>query len=253
MADYDSYKVNLDVSQPGGRKGESPRAAFTKYNSLVDKLEDDKSKVLLKGITVTKNSGGSYVKQAKSPIIMNNYWSPGEANGIFTSRVDSGRIFCITFNSYLSIRYITNSDYDNSVNTAPELFRIDKTGHCRAVGSMMATSHPISSDYRLKDNIKDIDNPIERVMRLNPREYDWNNNSHSPGVHDIGFIAHELQEEIPTAVTGGKDETDDEGNPVYQGVDYSKAVPLLTAALQKAIERIDVLENIVAQLQSSPE
>ncbi len=40
MPDLSIYKVNLDTPQPDGRKGESPRAAFTKYNDLVDDLQN---------------------------------------------------------------------------------------------------------------------------------------------------------------------------------------------------------------------
>ncbi|MBF4442733.1 hypothetical protein, partial [Vibrio anguillarum] len=39
MADLSLYKVDLDTPQPNGRKGESPRAAFTKYNDLLAHLE----------------------------------------------------------------------------------------------------------------------------------------------------------------------------------------------------------------------
>ncbi|WP_162813009.1 hypothetical protein [Vibrio cholerae] len=41
MPDLSIYKVNLDTPQPDGRKGESPRVAFTKYNDLVSYLEDN--------------------------------------------------------------------------------------------------------------------------------------------------------------------------------------------------------------------
>jgi hypothetical protein len=50
-----------------------------------------------------------------------------------------------------------------------------------------------------------------------------------------GFLAHEAQAVVPECITGTKDEVDDDGNPVYQGIDQSKLVPLLTAALQEAI------------------
>jgi hypothetical protein len=46
--------------------------------------------------------------------------------------------------------------------------------------------------------------------------------------------------------TGSKDEVDADGNPVYQGIDQSKLVPLLTAALQEAIAKIETLEGMVA-------
>jgi len=44
---------------------------------------------------------------------------------------------------------------------------------------------------------------------------------------------------------------DDEGNPQYQGIDQSKLIPLLTAALQEAITKIETLENKVAALESA--
>jgi hypothetical protein len=57
-----------------------------------------------------------------------------------------------------------------------------------------------------------------------------------------GFLAHEVQDIVPEAITGEKDAVDDDGNPVYQGIDQSKLVPLLTAALQEAIAKIESLE-----------
>ena len=65
-----------------------------------------------------------------------------------------------------------------------------------------------------------------------------------------GFIAHELQTVIPEAVSGTKDEVDSEGQPKYQGVDTSFVVPLLTAALQEAVAKIEVLETKVAALEA---
>jgi hypothetical protein len=58
------------------------------------------------------------------------------------------------------------------------------------------------------------------------------------------FIAHELQEVLPFAVCGEKDATDNDGNPIYQKVDYTSLIPILWAALQEANYRIERLENI---------
>ena len=64
-------------------------------------------------------------------------------------------------------------------------------------------------------------------------------------------MAHELAEVVPEAVTGEKDAVDAEGKPVYQGIDQSKLVPLLTAALQEALARIESLEADVATLKGT--
>jgi hypothetical protein len=48
---------------------------------------------------------------------------------------------------------------------------------------------------------------------------------------------------VPECVTGVKDEVDEDGTPIYEGIDQSKVVPLLTAALQEAIAKIETLEQ----------
>ena len=52
-----------------------------------------------------------------------------------------------------------------------------------------------------------------------------------------------MQTIVPEAITGEKDAVDADGNPVYQGIDQSKLVPLLTAALQEAVAKIESLET----------
>ena len=65
-----------------------------------------------------------------------------------------------------------------------------------------------------------------------------------------GFIAHEAAEVVPECVTGAKDEVDEDGNPQYQSIDQSKLVPLLTAALQEAIAKIESLEARITALEA---
>ena len=92
---------------------------------------------------------------------------------------------------------------------------------------------------------------ITKVKALKPKRFKWKNNL-SIGICD-GFFAHEVQETAPTsgATIGTKDEVDSDGNPIYQSVDQAKLVPLLTAALQEAITKIETLETKVAALESS--
>jgi hypothetical protein len=109
-----------------------------------------------------------------------------------------------------------------------------------------STSYNVSSDYRLKENVIDIADGITRVKQLQPRKFNFIEN---PDAMVDGFIAHEAQTVVPEAVTGTHNETDDDGNAVMQGIDQSKLVPLLTAALQEAIAKIETLEAKVAALE----
>ena len=125
-----------------------------------------------------------------------------------------------------------------------------------------ATAYNTSSDYRLKNRVVKLDGAVDRLMRLKPKKYHFIHDE-AAGQHE-GFIAHELQEEVPGAVTGAKDAVrydpifKDGCDPsdmkpedvlgvdevmIIQGVDYSKVVPLLTAALQETILEVRSLRK----------
>ena len=110
-----------------------------------------------------------------------------------------------------------------------------------------ATSYNTSSDYRLKENVTALSGAIARLNQLPVHRFNF---IADPGVTVDGFIAHEAAAVVPECVTGEKDEEDEDGNPIYQGIDQSKLVPLLTAALQEAIAKIDALEARVIALES---
>ena len=109
-----------------------------------------------------------------------------------------------------------------------------------------STSYNTTSDYRLKENLTAITDGIYRLKQLKPRRFNFIGNA---DVVD-GFIAHEAKEVIPESVTGEKDEVLPNGDPVYQGIDQAKIVPLLTAALQEAISKIEQLETRIQTLEN---
>jgi hypothetical protein len=97
-----------------------------------------------------------------------------------------------------------------------------------------------TSDYRLKENVASIGNAVTRLNQLKPCRFNFID---EPSKTVDGFLAHEVQAIVPEAITGEKDAVDDDGNPEYQGIDQSKLVPLLTAALQEAVAKIESLET----------
>ena len=103
-----------------------------------------------------------------------------------------------------------------------------------------ATSYVTSSDYRLKENIKYKWNATERLKKLKPARFNF---LVDPDNTVDGFIAHEAQEVVPEAVTGVKDEVDDDDKPVMQGIDQAKLVPLLVKTIQELEARIVKLEG----------
>ena len=109
-----------------------------------------------------------------------------------------------------------------------------------------SVTYATSSDYRLKDNVVDLSAAIPRLKQLAPKRFNFKDDA---DVTVDGFLAHEAQIVVPEAVTGTHNQLDGDGNAVYQGIDQSKLVPLLTAALQEAIGRIETLETEVAALK----
>lgn len=110
-----------------------------------------------------------------------------------------------------------------------------------------STSYNTSSDYRLKEDWVAISDAFTRVKALKPVNFAWK----ASGARVDGFLAHELAEVVPEAVTGEKDAVDAEGKPVYQGIDQSKLVPLLTAALQEALAEINDLKARISALEGN--
>jgi len=127
-----------------------------------------------------------------------------------------------------------------------------KNGSATAVGTITSTStataYNTTSDYRLKENVVDLDNGIDRLKQIPVHRFNF---IADPDTTVDGFIAHEVQDVVPEAISGAKDAVNDEGNPEYQGIDQSKLVPLLTAALQEAVTRIETLEAEVAALKGA--
>ena len=101
-----------------------------------------------------------------------------------------------------------------------------------------STSYNTSSDYRLKENVVAISDGITRLKTLKPYRFNF---IIDPDKTVDGFLAHEVTA-VPEAITGTKDEVDADNKPVYQGIDQSKLVPLLVAALQELIGKVEALE-----------
>jgi hypothetical protein len=140
-----------------------------------------------------------------------------------------------------------------------------------------STAYNTSSDYRLKEDDVPMTGATERVKALRPINFAWK----SDGSRVDGFLAHEVQEIVPEAISGTKDAMrdeeyevtaaveatyDEDGNeltaaveavmgtrsvPDMQGIDQSKLVPLLTAALQEALNKIADMEIRLAALENN--
>lgn len=184
---------------------------------------DDAGNILFCGTTVitpgvsNTSKGASFEKTADGPSL---YVSNGATTPIKVNKNATGTVF--------SVRY--QSVYKGGIEV-----------------TTTSVVYQTSSDYRLKENIVEIDDAIDRVKQLKPKRFNF---IQEPSIVVDGFMAHEAQEVVPESVTGTKDEIDGNGEPAYQGIDQSKLVPLLTAALQDAISQIETLTSRVDALEA---
>ena len=101
------------------------------------------------------------------------------------------------------------------------------------------TSYNVTSDYRLKEDFKDLKG-LDKVLSIKIYDYKWKNSENRMD----GVIAHELAEILPYAVYGEKDAED------MQGVDYSKLVPILVKAIQEQNEIITKQGQAIEELKA---
>ena len=161
-------------------------------------------------------------------------------------------------------------------------------GRISVQGGSNATSYITSSDYRMKQDIADMDTVWDIIKGLQPRKFKWKSNV--AGGFNTGFIAHEVAAQIPSSVSGAKDATQDVTNAVltasgdlhkqgitesqwtegkldgkyasdstwtasetvndYQGIDTNKMIPYLVKGLKEAITKIETLEAKVEALEN---
>ena len=113
-------------------------------------------------------------------------------------------------------------------------------------GSSAAFRTP--SDYRLKENIQDYNESMDRIKSIRLRSFNLKSDPDKKEI--IGFVAHELSEVDPELVMGEKDAIDSDGNPEYQSIMSGNLVPYLAGALKEAILKIESLESRLDALES---
>ena len=208
---------------------------------IIEKIKTYRSSV----DTSSNNSEGNITERMRIN-------SDGRASIGINAALNNAMLSLAQDNTHLTCRSFATGGYDSII------FRSANTTVGRIHFNSGGTQYHTSSDYRRKENVVTLTGAIDRVKTLLPKRFNFIS---EPSVTRDGFLAHEVTT-VPEAILGTKDQVatekdvedgkaDSIGDPIYQTIDQSTLVPLLTAALQEAIAKIETLETKVAALEAA--
>ena len=160
--------------------------------------------------------------------------------GIGVSTMDA-RLHVVNAANQLNMVIATSNTFTGNASLVSFRSVSSEGGFIALTNNGTTTAFGTSSDYRLKENATTISDGITRLKTLKPYRFNF---KAAPDTTVDGFFAHEVTA-VPEAVIGEKD------GEQMQGLDYAKLTPLLTAALQEAITKIEILETKVAALETA--
>lgn len=174
--------------------------------------------------------------QTPSAILDVNGSTAGET--VFEVTGTSGQLFSI-------VDDLTGDIFNVSDATGVPILTVNASGTVTIDDTLNVTGDITayySSDERLKDNITEISNANEKILKLRGVEFDWNGNSKNEG-HDIGVIAQDVEAVLPELVTTRE-------NTGFKAVKYDKIVALLIQSNKELIKQNEDLVSRIEALES---
>ena len=133
---------------------------------------------------------------------------------------------------------------------------LDGSGNTTFPGDVTA----YSSDERLKENIQNIPNALDKVLSLNGVTFDWKQEAFDAGfnpkvkVGDAGVLAQQVQAVLPQAVKPAPFDIAADGSSIsgkdYLTVQYEKLAPLFIEAIKEQQIQIELLKAEIEELKN---
>ena len=188
-------------------------------------LTTDGELVLAKSLSI--GQGESVTSPSSTPLYVEG---TSAGSKVFTVQGTAGELFSVTDS-------LTGDLFEVSDVSGVPILTVNASGTVTVDETLNVTGDVtayFSSDERLKDNVKPIENAIDKLKLINGYEFDWNSSSKNEG-HDVGVIAQEVEKVLPEVVT-----TRSNG---YKAVKYEKLTALLIQANKELLEKVEKLER----------
>lgn len=118
----------------------------------------------------------------------------------------------------------------------------------RGVFDNVSGNYSATSDARLKSQVQAIDGPLDRLMQIKPKQYEFKTR---PGKSHYGFLAQDLKEVLPEAVSVSGEDGSGEGG--VHTVAYTELIPILVAGVQEQQATIEALRKELDALKDEVE
>lgn len=161
----------------------------------------------------------------------------GEAASTVSGQIDATTVYADTFgkDSGDYINWTTDTQMDFYVNGSNEM-RLEADGDLHVDGDVIAASTTVSSDEKLKENIKPIFAPLETLNQIKGVDF----NFIKGGKKSSGVIAQDIQKVMPHLVKEVKSLDSDDS---HLTVDYNGLIGLLIESVKTLSEKVEKLEN----------
>jgi hypothetical protein len=260
VVDSTNNRVGIGTSSPATKLDVSGNLRFSASNPVIELNNGGPQIYTTVANTLQFATGGGIGSptermriNSSGDVLVGKTTTGTTTNGIFLS-AERGTNFVFPSSHYV----IFNR---NATGAATMLdFRVQNVNKGSISFNGTGTSYNTSSDYRLKENVEYTFDATTELKRLKPCKFNFIGESETVE----GFLAHEVSDVVPLAVTGTKDATkvqdvyDDDGNvtgtetvPDYQGIDQSKLVPLLVKTIQEQQTIIEDLQTRITALENN--
>ena len=165
-------------------------------------------------------------------------------NAIGTANYNAVEFYSSPVSNMSTLKVTGGGVYIGSVGVGNYGYVLNAAGNATFTGDVTANT----SDGRLKTNIKNIDNPLEKISKINGVYFNWNQlakklTDKNTEIREVGFIAQEVEKVLPEIIKPAAFDVQLQSGENYLTIQYEKIVPLLVECIKELKKEIEELKK----------